>query len=265
MRKSNPLISVVINADTRPEKNTDDGLFNGTVNLDYLTDGIANKIKFFSEYDTEIILFIDKHQEIPEDTLRYIQSICDVVVIRKHTHETNFNDFNYITALFLARGKYIAHFDQDTFAFAPDNRAIESMLHWLEQFDYISYPSHQSPAPCHDDTFDHWWASTRFFICKRATIDFTELRKCQEDYDYWLKTYPVKRACHWTEHLLGSISKYKGKGVFYPPMNINVCAIFTFAHYEKWTLRRLNEQTYDEIKKFIADKGHIQYPNDIRC
>src|SRR5690349_249232 len=106
-------ISIVINCDTRPPKNTADQIFSGVVDTDFLTDGIVNKIKFFDGFDIEVILFIDKHQDIPQETLSYIYSMCDAVVIRKHTDEPGFNDYNYHSALSLARGEIVCHFDQD--------------------------------------------------------------------------------------------------------------------------------------------------------
>jgi len=48
------LISVVINCDTRPEKNEQTGLFGGVCNEDFLTDGVFNKIKFFDGFNIEI-------------------------------------------------------------------------------------------------------------------------------------------------------------------------------------------------------------------
>ena len=79
-------ISILINCDTRPEREEQGGLFNGAINMDFLTDGVYNKIKFFEGFDKEVILFIDKHNEIPKDVLNYVYSICDTVVVRRHTH-----------------------------------------------------------------------------------------------------------------------------------------------------------------------------------
>lgn len=260
-----PDISIVINCDTRGERNQQTGLFNGVVNLDFLTDGVFNKIAFFKGYDIETIVFIDEHNKVDEKTLSYLRSICDTVVVRKHTHEPLFNDMNYISAMGLARGKYIAKFDQDTACFTSSKQPIENMIEWLEVYDYVSYPSWWSPNPVLDDSFDHWWSSTRFFMCKRETIDFTELRWMMGDYDRCYEKYPVNRKCFWTEHWLGMLSKYKGKGVFYPPIDLQNYTIFSWGSYEKYTLRRLNELQYSEIVNFINSKGGIQYPNDVFC
>lgn len=258
-----PLISLVINTDSRSQNDLADTMFNGTVNLDYLTDGVRNKQLFLKGFDFETIVFIDKHNEIPQITLDYLREVCDVLVIRKHTSETNFNDKNYIEALNMARGKYVMHFDQDTNAFTSSMQPIQDMINGLEVYDYISYPSHWSPLPVHDESFDHVWASTRFFMCKRETLDFTELRWMMEDYDRCYEKYPINRKCFWLEHWLGQLAKYKGKGIIYPPINLETHAIFTWKTYEQWTLRRLNELSYEEIKQFINSKGGIQYPVDV--
>ena len=258
------LISIVINCDTRPENTIAETMFSGTVNNDFLTDGVFNKIKFFEGFDKEVILFVDKHQEIPQSTLDYMYAICDTVVIRKHTNEPSFNDWNYLKALSLCSGDYIAHFDQDTAAFNSTPETVNAFMRLLEQYDYISYPSHWSPRAVNDPSFNYNWASTRFFMCKRETIDFSELRKCF-DYDYWRTTYPVSKVCPWMEHWLGSIASFKGKGVFYPPIELNHYTIFSWASYEKYTLRRLNELPYEEIAKWVNSRGGVQYPVDVNC
>lgn len=259
-----PLISIVINADTRNEKPTNDGLFNGVINLDFITDGVYNKIQFLRGFDIEVILFIDKHNEIPEKALSYIHSICDTVVIRRHTHEEKFNDQNYISALSLARGEYIMHVDQDVAAFSYKKEYVEEMIALLEKYDYISYPSHWSPNPTYDENYDYFWCSTRFFMCKRSTLDFTEIKKCLSDMDYLYSKYPASVKNPWTEHIIALISKYTGKGVYYPPIDLRKLAIFTWGKYDTFTLRRLNELPYEEVANWVASKG-IHYPCDVNC
>lgn len=268
-----PLLSIVINLDTRPERGENEKMFNGVVSRDFLVDGIENKRKFFNGFDVEVIVFVDEHEPLDENTIRDMRGLCDALIIRKHNKRfegddnyTAFNDLNYLQALFMARGEYIFHFDGDVAAFTSSPEQIQRHIDWLEQYDYVSYPSRCSPNPVHDESFGgKFWVSTRFFCCKRSTINISEVLKCQLDYDYWKATYPIPRLCHWTEHLLSSISWHTGKGVYYPPMDVEKYAIFTWGSYEKWTLRRLNLLPYDEIKQFIRSKGNIQYPCDIRC
>jgi len=254
-------ISVVINCDTRGERNQQTGLFNGVVNDDFLTDGVFNKIAFFKGFDIETIVFIDEHNPVDEKTLSYLRSICDTVVVRKHTHEEKFNDNNYISALSLARGKYVAHFDQDVAAFTRGKESVEYMMGLLEQYDYISYPSYWSPNPVHDVNYDYWWCSTRFFMCKKETLDFTEIKKCLFDGDYLYGKYPASVRNQWLEHILGLIAKYNGKGVYYPPIQTQNYTIFTWERYETYTLRRLNEFTYDQIFEWHGSHP-IFYPNN---
>jgi len=192
--------------------------------------------------------------------------------IRKHNKRFEnqeafpaFNDFNYLTALFAARGEYIFHFDGDVAAFTSSEQPIHDIITSLDQVDYVSYPSWWSPAPITDESFGGaYWASTRFFACKRSTLNFGELVKCQLDYDYWRTTYPVRRLCHWLEHLLSSIAWNTGKGVVYPPMEIDRYAIFTWSRYEKYVLNRLNHLPYEEVKQWICQRG-IGYPNDLNA
>jgi len=259
-----PEISVVINVDTRPQRDEQTGLFNGVCNEDFLTDGVYNKIKFFESFDIETIVFIDEHLPVSGETLAYLMKTCDTVVIRKHTSEPLFNDNNYLSALSLARGKYVAHFDQDTACFTPDRGPVEQMISWLEHWDYVSYPSHWSPKPVHDDSFDHVWVSTRFFMCKRETLDFTELRWMMADYERCYAKYPATRRCFWTEHWLGLIARDRGKGVFYPAID-GTYLIFSWGKYEQWLLKRLNEYSYQKVVDWVNSKGGIGYPNDVNA
>ena len=91
------------------------------------------------------------------------------------------------------------------------------------------------------------------------------MRRCLGDYDYAFETYPASRKCGWTEHYLGLISKYKGKGVYYPPIQYHKMMIFSWGSYEKYILKRLNYQSYQEVKDWVLSKGGILYPNDVYC
>jgi hypothetical protein len=266
-----PLISCVINVDTRPERNQNENMFKGVVSRDFLCDGIYNKKKFFAGFDFETIVFVDEHEPLTDKELAYLKAESDVLIIRKHNKKFQdmenfapFNDLNYLNALFAARGTYVFHFDGDVAAFTNSAQPINNFIELLEKYDYVSYPSYWSPNPVHDESFGgKYWASTRFFCCKRKTMDFGELLKCQIDYDYWKTTYPVPRLCHWLEHLLSSIAWHKGNGVYYPPVDIENYAIFTWGSYEKYILNRLNSQEYSEVKAFILQNGGIVYPCDI--
>jgi hypothetical protein len=256
------MISIVINCDSRPERNSQQGLFKGVVDRDFLDEGIRNKKLFFSEFDIETIVFIDKHEEIPEPTLKYLYSICDTVCIRRHTGETSFNDYNYLNALSLARGEIICHCDQDTALFTSGKEYVEELISHLERHRFVSYPSKWTPKPVDDPSFGHRvWASTRFFLCKRETIKIDTLRNCIEEPEWAYKTFgDSPRRCNWMEHYL---TLSNNDSCYYPPIELNKGAIFTWGSYEKWIWRRLNESPYEDVKKFIHQHGGIQYPNDV--
>ncbi len=263
-----PLISAIINVDTRSENDTNQKMFSGVVDRDFLLDGILNKKKLLQKFDTEYIVFVDEHEPLDNETVERLREISDTLIIRKHSKSFEdiedfaaFNDFNYLQALFMARGKYVFHFDGDVAAFAPNNDTINKMINVLETVDFISYPSHWTPLPIIDDTFEgNYWISTRFFCCKRSTLDFTEIIKCQLDYDYWRTTYPRARLCHWLEHILQGQAK---KGVIYPPIEYDNFILFTWENYRKGLLKELNNMNYDEVKSFVLAHGGIHYPNNL--
>ena len=259
-------ISIVINADTRQERDVFGGNnLTGVVSRDFLVDGVINKIKAFDGFEKEVILFVDEHQKIEDKLLDEIRDNVDTLILRKHTDWNLYNDDYYIQALEMARGEYIFHFDQDTAIFTSSKDCIQEYLDLLEKYDYVSYPSAWSPNAVDDPSFDYLWCSTRTFCCKRETIDINEMRRCLGDYDYAFETYPASRKCGWTEHYLGLISKYKGKGVYYPPIQYHKMMIFSWGSYEKYILKRLNYQSYQEVKDWVLSKGGILYPNDVYC
>lgn len=259
-----PKLSIIISCDTRPQRDSFGGEnLTGVVNEDFLTDGIYNKVKFFDGFDKEVIVSIDEHLPVPENTLRYIRTLADVVLIRKHTNEDGFNDNNYLRSLHLASGDIIVKIDQDTALFAKDKFVVSDLLGTLDDCDFISYPSHWSPHPVIDNSFDHRWCSTRFFMCKKESLDLAEIEKCK-DYEYWCNTYPVNRKCPWLEHWIGSIAKYRNQEIYYPKMDTSNYIIFSWGSYEKYTLRRLNEMPYSEIEKWLSTHP-INYPCDIFC
>lgn len=263
-------ISCIINVDTRPENDTNQEMFKGVVSRDFLVEGLVNKRRLFEGFDFEVICFVDEHEPIDEKTLAHMRELTDVLIIRKHNKKFEdiepyaaFNDLNYLNALSMARGKYIFHFDGDVAAFANSPQPIQEYIDLLEQWDYVSYPSLWSPYPVHDDSFGgKYWVSTRFFCCKRSTINISEVLKCQLDYEYWKNTYPVPRLCHWTEHILSSISHHTGKGVYYPKVEFDKLILFTWENYHKYTLQRLNNQTFEEVRQWVATKS-FHYPNNL--
>jgi hypothetical protein len=264
------LISCVINVDTRPENLENKEMFHGVVSRDFIIDGVINKVNLFKGLDAEIIVFVDEHEPLTDKELIQLKALTTTLVIRKHNRkfEDNdnfpaFNDFNYIQAIAQARGKYIFHFDGDVAAFAISPEPIQEIIDLLEKYDYVSYPSLWSPDPVHDASFQgKYWASTRFFACKRETFNIGEIIKCQLDYDYWTKTYPMPRICHWLEHIIASHAWHKGKGVYYPPVDFSRFILFTWENYHKYTLQRLNSQSFEDVRKWVATRN-FHYPNNL--
>jgi hypothetical protein len=266
-------ISVIINADTRSgfqESESAEGvMFDGCRSVDFLVDGVANKIKFFEGFDKEVILFIDQHENIPEDILNTIRGMVDTLVIRKHDKRYgdmvychNFNDFNYLSALFMARGQVIFHADQDTNCFTKDKESVDELIAMLDNYKFISYPSHWSPNAVTDPSFGgRTWASTRFFLCKRETLKFDTLIQCILNPDWADKTFGDRqKKCNWTEHFLAMTNN---ESVFYPPILLDKLAVFSWGNYKAGTIKKLNESTYDEVRRFISDNNGIVYPNNI--
>lgn len=267
------VISIVINLDTRPglfnETTLADVMLKGTRSVDFLIDGVINKDIFFQGFETEIIMFIDVHEPIPQPVMDRLNSIADVVVLSRHREFFNhcdyfpkWNDINYLQAISLARGKYIAHFDGDTAAFINDPTIIQE---WKDSVnsgkcDYISYPSHWSPYPAVDERFDYTWASTRFFFCRKDIIKYDEITKCLSDSNYLYEKYPASVHCPWLEHVLGLIDRK----VVYPPMQMDRYMIFSWSSYRKGLLAKLQGIPYSSVRKFVEDRGGISYPNDVQ-
>lgn len=272
-------ISVVINGDTRPglfSDETEQGrMGSGTRSLDYLKEGIDNKLKFFRGYDIESILYIDVHEKLPKDHLWDIYSRVDDLYLHKHVdyyqetaYFTRHIDLNILTAIISARGDYVAHFDWDMAAFRQNNsEVIDRWVRWLEKdsFDYICYPSLFSPRAVNDKDFSYDWASSRFFFCKRELLDHTEIMKCLNNTDYLYERYApkdTKRKCPWLEHIQGMMA---GKGrVFYPPFLPGDHLIFSWSRYHNGILKTLNESSYDVVNKYVMGKcGGVRYPCDV--
>jgi len=259
------LISVVINCDTRGQKNEQTGLFGGVVNSEFLTQGVFNKLKFFAGFEIELIVFVDEHNAVPDETIAYLRTLASTVVIRRHTSEEKFNDYNYLAALSLCRGEIIVHFDQDIAAFTSSPDQVQEMIDLLEHYDFVSYPCQFSPNPDVNDNYDYWWCSTRYFMCKRESLDLTEIRKCLQDMDYLYEKYPASVKNPWFEHCLGLHAKYNGKkkGVYYPPPSDKLL-IWCWDNYESYILTRLNSQPYNEVLDFVIQNNGIFYPNNLR-
>lgn len=261
-------VSIVINLDSRDgfqeQQSEIGGLFSGCKSTDFFVDGILNKRYFFSGFDLEVIAYVDKHQEIPASIVDAMSGICDKIMVRAHTDEVCFNDWNYHRALSMATGDIVCHVDQDTACFTSGKSYVEELIGYLDHYKFVSYPSHWTPNPVHDESFGGlFWASTRFFLCKREDLKLDELALCIQDPEWMYAKYgDSPRRCNWTEHYLAKINS---NSVLYPPVELHKGAIFSWGSYKNGTLAGLNQLTYEEVKQWVLHNNGIQYPVDIFC
>ncbi len=262
------MISVIINADTRPQNLHANDMFNGVRTQELLVQGVINKRQAFAGHDAEFILYVDEHEPLSPEVWSELHALTDSMTTRRHTkryREHNdfgkFNDINYAQSLAQARGDIVVHFDQDLALFVKDKSAIDNWLAYLDQYKFVSYPSQWSPGPTIDASFeDKWWVSTRAFACRREQLDFTEIEKCLMDGDYmWGKYGKPNRACHWFEHCISLIN---GHSVIYPPMTDDLL-MFCWNTYHPGTATYLNRLPFARVRDYVIDCGGIHYPNDI--
>jgi hypothetical protein len=265
----------VINGDTRP------GVFDPghvgetrTISIDYLKEGVDNKLNFFRGYEIESYLYVDIHEPLGKEDLWDISQRVDDLILHKHNESyqdkdyfTGHIDLNILNVLIQARGDYVAHFDWDMAAFRKNgSNVIDTWIGWLKEgrYDYICYPSKFSPRTVNDPSFTYDWASSRFFLCKRDTLDHTEILKCLNDSKYLFNTYAPEdtRKCYWLEHIQGMMA---GKGkVFYPPMQIGDHMIFSWYNkYFNGVFGALNKMSYGEVVRYVQSCSGIHYPCDV--
>ena len=266
---SKPLFSIVINCDNRQGYLNDSskvGEFsndplNGTRSLDFLTEGLRNKISFFRGYDTQCIAYIDKHSEIESGVIKEIEDIVyacgnNSKLIFKEHNRTRYRWYDYITleALKLAEGDYICHFDNDSNAFRSDESdIIEKYLKWLDEgYRFVCSPV----SPLHKEKW--YWATTQFFICKKETIDVAEIEKCFDNRylqsKYGRMEHNPTPCC--AEHTIGLMGK-EGD-ILYPTQENDSYIIFCWWEYKKGLLKKLNEMPYKEVFEFIKNSGLTQ-------
>lgn len=260
-------ISLVINADTRPGCDAEcskigdfgQGSLQGCRSWDFLIDGVINKHRFLSGSDAEIetILYVDIHNPIPKRIQMKIEALQDCGYITKlitaqHSRARHrWNDWLYIDALCHATGEYVAHFDADAAAFSR-SPMIPPYVELLKTFKYVCQPS---------ATADHGMthASTRFFICRRETLDLDELGRCLDD-GYRQAKFPGQHLPA-LEHIIGALA---GTGsVIYPPRKDHNYCVFSFVHYYRGLLWWLNDLPYEEVRRYVFERcGGICGPGD---
>jgi len=276
------MISLAINLDTRPgydqAESTQGLMLNGTRHLDFFNYGIANKVRFFDGYDIETTVYVDLHGKISERVANLLielknEGTIDNLVLARHNENyggayfPKWNDLNFLNAMMLSRGKYICHIDGDAAMFINDKSVISEWLEWLDSgtYDYISYPTVYSPGPAVDPHYkSYWWASTRWLICRRDRIDYSEIMKCLQDSDYLFGKYGHSDEPRnpWLEHILGMMTGSQER-VFYPLVQPNRYFIFSWARYISGTYKKLMDGTFNDVKQYIMKAGGIKYPCDL--
>lgn len=258
------MVSLVLNCDTRPAHLEFQGLTKGPRSRDFIgREALESKRKFFDGFDIELIAHIDEHEPLTHEQYDVLHELCDCVVIRKHTKHyrgnnpcNGFNDINYLQALSMARGQYVAHFDQDMFCYAADRTPVEMMLDEVNsgRHKIVCYPSNNSPHPCHAPEYEgRFWASTRFFFCKRETLDFTVLEHAIREPQWLYENFSrPPRECPWTEQFLGIMAGYS---VLYPKPEIDKYVICPWMSYRDGTLDKLAEMPYGAIANAFYKAG----------
>ena len=266
-------LSICINLDSRPgvegESTAFTGHNQGCRNWDFFTHGVANKRKFFTGFDTELVAFIDETIRIPDDVMNHVRDLCDCVVVRKHSSSyRNYevagfaNDIRYLSCLSQATGEIVFHADADTACFARDKEAVEAWLSYLESYRFVSYPSPCSPRPVDDASFGkHTWASTRAFACKREWLKFDVLERMLREPEWgWEQFGEPVRKLNWLEHMLALSNN---ESVIYPPRCDDRLLMFCWSAYHRGVMEKLNAMSFDEVRDYVRRCGSINYPCDV--
>lgn len=258
------MISIVINADTRPVRNEFGGMFNGVRSRDFIgRSALENKRKFFSGFDAELIVHIDEHEPLTNEQYSALHELCDCVVVRKHSKYYrganpfgSFNDVSYLQALSMARGTHVAHFDQDMVASTSDDSIVNWMFDTVDSGEkkFVCYPSTCSPAPCHAPEYNNqWWVSTRFFFCRRESLELDVLERAIREPQWLYETVSrPPRENNWTEGFLGVMS---GHSVIYPKPEIDRWAIFPWMSYRDGLMDKINAMSHGGVADLIHRAG----------
>jgi len=287
-------ISIVINTDTRPGIGTGRTVAHGgrgARSWDFLIDNVYVCRHFFEQaHSVEVILLVDVHEPIPPTVMSKLhqmfeEGIIDNLVFRRSVRFyegrsiEQWKGLFYLEALYMAKGKYVAHFDGDSSAFRdPDSSIVEDLIAWVESgdYDFVSYPSPNSPYPdplgsMHMIRADYVWVSTRFFFCKRDILDSTEMMNCTLDAEtgYIRKNYSQYYEKFFThpgvlEQILGMMVSTRMNRVFYPLRSEdNDHFIFSWHTYYDGTLSKLRNMEWSQVKHYLDECGGVQGPCDL--
>lgn len=257
-------ISIILNTDSRPVNPEFTGMWNGVRSRDFLErPNLENKLKFFDGFDVELIVFLDRHEDLTHEQYDTLHSMADCLVVRKHSRYyrgadpfSAFNDVNYLQAFSMARSNMIAHFDHDVAAFRSEKSVVDGLVDEVEsgRHKFVCYPSPQSPHPCDAPSYQNqWWASTRFFLTKRDTLILDDLERAIRDNEWFYAKYGRPNVVNpWTESM---ISQMAGYSVLYPPVDLDKWAVFPWKQYDDGMLQMLNNMPHAAIADALRRAG----------
>ncbi len=252
-----PTISVVINADNRHGYKNHvstvgefgEGSLQGVRSLDFLTESLKNKMNFFRGHDCQCIMYVDQHEEFPDGLFMQIAEIAHSYgngsrLICKSHNRTKYKWYDYITieALKWATGDFVVHFDNDSNAIKTDDcDIVDAYIDLLDSgYKYICQPWNGVGDKM-------TWASTRFFICKRETLDFSAIEQAILQDPLMGKRNPCLEFA--LAVLVGE------ENVLYPPREDEKYLIWSWAKYHSGTMKRLNEMNPEDALKRVLELG----------
>lgn len=284
------MISIVINADTRPGQDADmntvgdhgSGSLQGVRSWDFLTELPKTVHKFFKNERHMVLLDIDIHEPVSEEVMeKFLEMHQEGWFMWRECRSDHsldrWNDRIYLSSLQWAASiedehpeewtrtdeRYIVHLDQDCAIFRhPDNDIVDRYLKWLDEGYKFICQSTDLPRAEHG----MWWASTRFFICKRETLDFETLWKVLEDRNSIFNKYPWEGSLPWQPCLEHSLGVMAGQDkVLYPPREDSPegYTVLSWVRYYKGLLKLMNDSPYAKVQEFVFNvSGGLCGPSD---
>lgn len=261
-------LSHIVTADTRTGWLADSCKIGeyGKVNLegcrsvDFITEATIARQRFLESPlvdEVETIICIDVHEPIPSWVYERLFEIsnCYVVTDQHDRHRHRWNDYIYIHALRQATGDLVAKWDGDCIGYRhPDFDVLTYYFDFLSNgAAYVCQQTKLIP-----EVEPMWWASTRFFLCRRETLDLDEAARCIDD-DYRRAKYGPKH-CPCLEHCLGLMC---GERVIYPPEKNSDFIVWNWVQYYLNCIPKLNNMPYADILQYVHDCGDVHGASDL--
>lgn len=259
--------SVVITCDSRAGwldpftsvRDRGDKSLPGCRSVDFMLSGVENKLLFVGDREIELLLFIDEREPISYAARLMLGALGHgtdkkiFIAAKDHSHP-RWNDKLYHDALKHATGDYVIKFDGDVAAFHREGfDAIGNHIKLLDQ----GYRFICQPTQIENHGMRH--ASTRYFICKRESLNFPELERCMDDH-YRVRRYQAHLPCY--EHFLGVL--WGPNSVLYPPADNKNYLIWSWVEYHRGVLEKLNKMTYDDVYKYVFETcGGVHGASDL--